>query len=292
MNEYWKWPEAVWISDAIDWRSAGQITAGVDLGTSSTQAVILCDGALFAYSNLRTGADFKKTAESALGQLLDAAGMKLTDIRGVGGTGFGRKNITAATKLFDEVHCHAKGARFMYGPEVHTVLDLGGQFFKAALLYDWDRVRDIMINDTCGNGEGRNLEMICDILEVPITEIGDLSLDVPFDPEPVSNTCWAFADTETVGLLGKPEYRSKPLTENQIFASHLFAIAWRAIGTVGRLAPLDTGDPSVTPKLGFTGGLAKVSGITKRIEREFHTEAAVSDIDPMLAGAIGAALLV
>ena len=63
------------------------------------------------------------------------------------------------------------------------------------------------------------------------------------------------------------------------------------LGVVGKLAPLDVGELKIDGRLGFTGGLAKNPGITRRIERELKAEAAVSEYDPMLAGAIGAALL-
>ncbi len=81
------------------------------------------------------------------------------------------------------------------------------------------------------------------------------------------------------------------MTANEVYASALFAVAWRTLGTIGKLQPLDVGDIKVYEKLAFTGGMAKNVGITKRIERELRTEALTSRYDPMLAGAIGAALL-
>jgi benzoyl-CoA reductase subunit A len=81
------------------------------------------------------------------------------------------------------------------------------------------------------------------------------------------------------------------VTLHEVYASHLFAIAWRILGVIGKLQPLDIGDVKVYEKLCFTGGLAKNAGVTKRIERELGTTALTSAYDPMLAGAIGAALL-
>jgi benzoyl-CoA reductase subunit A len=179
----------------------------------------------------------------------------------------------------------------MFGPDVHTVVDMGGQTIKGIRLYDWDRIQDFFMNDKCATGMGRNLEFLCDTLQVPIVDIGEKSLDVVKDPEPVSTTCYAFADSETMGLFGRPEFRAAPLTENEVYAMHVFAIAWRVLNTVGKLQPLDVGDITIYPKLGFTGGLAKNPGITKRIERELNVTALTSHYDPMLAGAIGAALL-
>jgi predicted CoA-substrate-specific enzyme activase len=220
------------------------------------------------------------------------SGVSLSDIERIGATGWGGRNVPNAAKVMDEVHCHMKGARFMYGPQVHTVVDLGGQTCAAIRVYDWDRVWDFMMNDKCATGFGRNIEFVCDLMEVPIEEIGAKSLEVEQDPEPVATSCYCFAETETMGLFGRPEFKSAQLTENEIYAKHIFAVAWRILGTIGKIQPLDVGDVKIHhPELAFTGGLAKNIGITKRIERELGTTAMTSEYDPMLAGAIGAALL-
>ena len=291
-QEYWKWPETSFTSKEIDWKKAGRITAGVDVGSTSTQAAIMCDETLFGYASIHTGADFKKAADEVIAKAMGGSGMGVKDIGTIVATGWGAANVAYATKTMDEVSCHAKGGRFMYGPAVHTIVDLGGQTVAAIRLYDWDRVWDFFMNDKCATGMGRNVETVCDLMQVPIEDIGALSLDVPNDPEPVSTTCYAFAQTETMGLLGRPEFRAEPLTINQVYASHLFAIATRALGTIGKLQPLDVGDLAVYKELGFTGGLAKNHGVTKRIERDLKVTALTSEYDPILAGAIGAALLV
>ena len=290
-KEYGKWPETSWVSQEIDWKNEGELVAGIDIGTTSSQAVVFCGGKIFGYANKHTGADFKNAAKVVLDAAIAGSTMRIEDIPVIAGTGFGKQNIGFATKLFDEVHCHAKGARCMYGPEVRTVVVMGGQTGKAIRLFEWDRVRDFFFNDKCATGMGRNLEILCDIMHIDITEIGPKSLEAEKDPEPVSTTCWAFADTETLGLFGRPEFRAEKLSEAEIYASHMFAIAWRILGVVGKLSPRDVGDIKIDGGLAFTGGLAKNPGITKRIERELGVKAAESEYDPMLAGAIGAALL-
>ena len=287
---YGKWPESSGVSSKVDWKKAKAITAGVDLGTTSAQCAVLCDGELFAWANIRVGASFKKAAEDVVAKALDGTGLTVDKIGTIVATGFARENVAYATKTMDEVHCHAKGGRFMYGPEVHTVVDLGGQTMKAIRLYDWDRVQDIAINEKCATGQGRNIEQMCNLLQVPITEIGEKSLDVKGDPEPVSTTCYNFARTETMGQF-RPEFRADSLTENEVYATHMLAVAWRMLGAIGKMQPLDPGEVMVYEALGFTGGLAKNVGITKRIERELRVTALTSEYDPMLAGAIGAALL-
>ena len=55
--EYWKWPESRWTAPDKDWKKASLITAGVDVGSVSSQAVIMVDGELFAYASMRTGSN-------------------------------------------------------------------------------------------------------------------------------------------------------------------------------------------------------------------------------------------
>ena len=289
-HEYGRWPESSWTSDKIGWKEAKTITAGVDIGTTSAQSAIFCDGELFGWANIRIGACFKNAADVVIAKALGDSGLTTDKISIIAATGFGRDNAEYASIKLDEVHCHAKGARFMYGPGVTTVVDLGGQTMKAIRLYEWDRVRDITMNDKCATGQGRNIEQVCKLLHIPITEIGEKSLDVKADPEPVSTTCYAFAQTETMGQF-RPEFRAEPMTENEVYATHMLAVAWRMLGAIGKLQPLDVGEIMVYEDLGFTGGLAKNVGITKRIERELRVTVLTSEYDPMLAGAIGAALL-
>lgn len=276
-QEYWRWPESRWTSSDIDWKKAGTIAAGVDAGTTSSQAVIIVDNLLFGYASLHTGPDYGKSVRTALEQALGDSRMTTKDIQYIVGTGWGSRNIDSARKTVDEVHCHARGARFMYGPAVKTVVDLGGQTCKAIRLYDWESVRDFMINDKCATGMGRNIEVMADLLQVPIQEMGERSLAVAKDPEPVSTTCFAFADTEAIGLF-REGYR-----EGEVLAAYLFSIAYRIYGMVGRVNP--------EKEMAFTGGLAKNTGITRRLEREMGMTALISEYDPQLAGAIGAALI-
>ena len=289
-QKFGKWPESSWTSDRIDRKSSKMITAGVDVGTTSAQSAVFCDGELCGWANIRVGASFKRAADEVLSMALAGSGLNVDNIDKVAATGFGRDNAGYASTKLDEVHCHAKGARFMYGPKVHTVVDLGGQTLKAIRLYDWDRVRDIAMNDKCATGQGRNIEQMCGLLQVSITEIGEKSLDVKADPEPVSTTCYCFAQTETMGQF-RPEFRAEALTENEVYAAHMLAVAWRMLGAIGKLQPLEPGEIMVYEDLGFTGGLAKNPGITRRIEKELRVTALTSEHDPMLAGAIGAALL-
>ena len=276
-REYWKWPESRWTSNDIDWRRAGTITAGLDIGSVSSQAAVLCDDKLYCYSNNYTGPEIHDNAKDTLDRALDNTGLTLNDIQFAVSTGFGGDRVDFAGARANEITCHARGARFMHGPGVMTVVDLGGQTGKAMKLYEWDRIRDFTVNDKCAVNMGYGIEILADLLQVPIEEIGERSLSDSEDPEPVSTTCHVFATTETMGLL------REGMPEQQVLASHMFALSWRLYALIGRISP--------EKELAFTGGLAKNPGIVKRLERDMKMQALTSGYDPQLAGAIGAALI-
>jgi predicted CoA-substrate-specific enzyme activase len=278
-DEFWRWPESIWKSTNIDPRKAKSAVAGLDVGTMSTQAVVMCDGAVFSYANMRTGSNgSNEIATQAMQKALDAGGLKLADVRYTVATGFGRKKVKFAQKAVNEIACHAKGARFMFGPTVRTVVDLGAWTNKVIALTEYGAVADFAVNDKCAAGFGEGIEVFADLMQVPIEEMGERSLAVKEEPNlPVSTTCRIFSNTEAVGLL------RGGAKEDVMLATYLYAIAWRLFSLAGRIEN--------KPDLAFTGGMAKNSGIAKRLEKYMKMTALTSSYDPQLAGAIGAALV-
>ena len=128
--EFWRWPETNWVNPDIDWKKGKYITAGVDVGSVSTQAVIMVDGEFYAFGNTRTGSNSPNSAKNGMDYSLEKTGLKLENIDYCIGTGYGRVNVTMAQQAITEISCHARGANFMYGPEVRTVMDMGGQDCK------------------------------------------------------------------------------------------------------------------------------------------------------------------
>jgi bzd-type benzoyl-CoA reductase Q subunit len=277
-DEYWRWPESTWKSADIDPKKANTVVAGVDVGVISTQAVVMCDGELLSFANMRTGPNGSNdSAARAMEKALQAGAIRLQDVQYTVATGFGRKKVLFAQKSINEVACHAKGARFMFGPTVRTVLDMGAWSSKAIKLNEYGGISDFAVNDKCAAGFGEGIEVMAELVQVPIQEMGERSLAVEKDPElPVSTTCRIFANTEAIGLL------RSGTKENDMLATYLYAVAWRMFPLIGRVDPKQG--------LAFTGGVAKNVGVVKRLETALEMTALSSKYDPQLAGAIGAAL--
>jgi len=281
--EYWKWPEEEGVSTGVDCKKAAVIAAGVDIGAVSSKAAIMCDGELAAYSIIRTEADSKASAQKALDKALKAAGLEIGGVHKIVSTGYGRSNASFANGTKTEIACHARGAQYMYGPTVRTVLDMGGQDTKAIQCDQYGNVVAFIMNDKCASGTGRGIETFADMVAIPIQDIGQTSLEVDEDPEPVSSTCITYANSMAVQLM-----RRAP--KNKVLAAYCFSIAWRDYILLQRLAN-QSANGSVEQDLAITGGVAKNNGIVSRIERELGLEALpVKKGDPQIAGAVGAAL--
>jgi bzd-type benzoyl-CoA reductase Q subunit len=275
-QEFWRWTETNWSSPDIHWNDAKFITVGIDVGSVSSQAVVAVDGQIFAFGNMRTGSDSPDSARNALNFALEATEMPEDRIAYCIGTGYGRVNVPMADRSITEIACHARGANFIYGPEVRTVLDVGGQDIKAIQCDERGKVTNFLMNDKCAAGTGRGMEVFSDLLGVPITDVGDRSFDVKEEPQAVSSTCVVYAKSEATGLL------RKGWSTEQVLAAYCRAMAERIHSLVERIG--------VQPEFAITGGMAKNRGVIDRLMPMIGLEPAKTEWDTQIAGAAGAAL--
>ncbi len=277
-KEFWKWTESNWENPDLNWRNSKYITAGVDVGSVSSQAVIVADGDILAYGNMRTGSDSPSSAINALNFALKAVdGMKQSNINYCIGTGYGRVNVPFADRSITEIACHARGANFLYGNKVRTVLDVGGQDIKAIQCDEKGKVLNFLMNDKCAAGTGRGMEVFSDLLGIPIQEVGGKSFEYEGEePEAVSSTCVVYAKSEATGLLRKGWSKEK------VLASYCKAMAERIYSLVERVG--------VKPEFAVTGGMAKNIGVMNRLMSIIGLKRMTTSWDTQIAGAAGAAL--
>ncbi|MDZ4247428.1 MAG: benzoyl-CoA reductase, bzd-type, subunit Q, partial [Dehalococcoidia bacterium] len=277
-KEYWRWPEYRKTVSDKDWKSAKMITGGIDVGSVSSKAMIFVDNEPFAFSLMRTGSSSPDSAINAMNWAMEGTGMEMKDINYFVGTGYGRINIPFAKKTITEIACHGRGANFIWGPSVKTILDMGGQDCKAIHVDEKGKVTQFLMNDKCAAGTGRGMEVFADLLGIPIEEVGEMSLTVDEEPPAVSSTCVVFAKSEGLGLLRQGWSKAK------VLAAYCSAMAHRVVTLLDRVG--------VEKDFVCTGGISKNIGVVSRIEKELNIKALPIDpkYDPQLAGATGACL--
>lgn len=276
-QEYWRWTESNWMNPDIHWNDARFVTLGIDVGSVSSQAVIMADGKIFAYGNMRTGSNSPNSARNVLDFALEGTGMPQNRLDYCVGTGYGRVNVPFADRTVTEIACHARGAHLMYGNGVRTVLDVGGQDIKAIQCDEKGKVAHFLMNDKCAAGTGRGMEVFSDLLGVPIMEVGDRSFAFEGqEPAAVSNTCVVYAKSEATGLL------RKGWSLEEVLAAYCKAMAERIYELIERLG--------VKAEFAVTGGLAKNRGVMDRLMPMVGLKRLQTRWDTQIAGAVGAAL--
>lgn len=249
------------------------IAVGIDAGAATTKAVLLADGVISRSIVEPTGFDFSAASQRIFDNLLKDTGITKTDIGAIGATGYGRDNITFATKKISEITAHARGVYYLY-PEVRGIIDIGGQDSKIIVVKD-GKVLDFLMNDRCAAGTGKFLEHTARALEISVAELGDIAL-LSKSPASINSMCTVFAESEVISL------RAKGFSKEDIAAGLVESIA-RRVAVMAKQKEL-------RDHVALVGGVAKNSGIKTALEKELGVELYVPP-DPQTTGAIGAALI-
>jgi (R)-2-hydroxyacyl-CoA dehydratese activating ATPase len=248
--------------------------AGVDVGSTQTKCVILDEsGAIVARSLVDTGANVTRAAERSFAAGLEKAGISRDAVACVVGTGYGRFKVTFGDLQITEISCHAKGASLLF-PGTRTVIDMGGQDAKGIKVRDGE-VLDFVMNDKCAAGTGRFLATAAEALDMPLDDIGRLSLAARF-PVRLSTVCTVFVESDIMSYLAAGKK-----VEDILGGIH-GAIAARTIALVRRVG--------IDPEITFTGGVSLNVGMVRALEERLGQRLNVSE-DSHYMGAIGAAAL-
>lgn len=253
------------------------VAGGVDIGSTTAKCVVIADDNIIAGPILPTGANPTQAGEKALKETLLKLKNPHAEKKYIVATGYGRVNAPFADITVTEISCHGRGAHYL-NPDTHTVIDIGGQDFKAIALNDYGKIVDFSLNDKCAAGTGRFLEFASKlVLEVPLEEMGELSLKAK-NPAEISSTCTVFALTEIVSLL------AEGTTKEDVIAGLHNAISQR-VGVMAKKVGLK-------PSVMLTGGVSKNLGLKRALSKELDINVHTPEkIDPQLVGALGAAII-
>ena len=250
------------------------ITLGVDIGSLTGKAVIFKDNEILAWDIILTGPDSMETGKTVTENVLNKAGLKLEDMEFIVSTGYGRIVIPFAHKNISEISCHAKGAHYFF-PTARTILDMGGQDCKAIRCDENGKVTDFVMNDKCAAGAGRSMGIMADFVNVPLEQMGELSLQAAGDGVPISSMCVVFARSEVIS------YLREGVSKSEVLAGACEALASRVRGLLTRVG--------IQNDFVISGGIAKNPGVVKRLEQKLNNPANICH-EPQIVGALGAAI--
>ncbi|MBN1381733.1 MAG: 2-hydroxyglutaryl-CoA dehydratase [Deltaproteobacteria bacterium] len=249
------------------------ITAGIDIGSSTSKAVLIDEGDMLSYSIMPTGAESVNSARRVMADVLDKAGISAKDVSYILATGYGRVIVPFANEALTELTCHARGAHFLF-PNVRTILDMGGQDCKAIRCDANGQLLNFVMNDKCAAGTGRFLELIARVLGVSLDALSDLALKATATIK-INSTCAVFAKSEVTSLIREGKNRC------DVIAGLHDAIAMRVFNLLRGVG--------IESQLAITGGLGKNKAIIREIEKKTDLNCMIAE-EPQIVGALGAAL--
>jgi predicted CoA-substrate-specific enzyme activase len=177
------------------------ITAGIDVGSTYTKAVLLDgSGNIVARHVHQTGFKLAQVAEKCFNEVIEMAGLQRSDIEYVIATGFGRHQVGFKDLHVTDLTASARGAHKLF-PGTRSVLDVGGQTMKAIRLEDeGGMVKSFRLNDKCAAGTGAFLEKTARYMGYETADIGPL-LMTSRSPVEISGVCAVFAESEVINQL-------------------------------------------------------------------------------------------
>lgn len=252
------------------------VYAGLDGGSTYLKAALIDhNGHVLRTGVKSTGIDNNGGAKVLLQQLCREIGVSVPDYTMA--TGYSRKILEVADDDVSEITAHAYGVRITapHGYHPGLIVDIGGQDSKVIYLDDQYHVKNFSMNDKCAAGTGKFMEVIAQILETTIDQVGPISLEST-TPCDINSTCVVFAQSEVISLV------ARKFDRRDILAGMHASMARRIVKMIRK--------NELNGDILMTGGGAMNIGLRRAFEDELMRDVYVATY-PQFNGAIGAALI-
>lgn len=250
------------------------ITAGIDMGAKTIKVLVLRDGEVAGRVIRPAGFDTARSAGEAMQEALTRAGVGRAEISTIVSTGAGREDAPDKDRSMSEVGSAARGAAHLFAG-ARMVIDVGAEEGRAIRCDERGKVIDFAVNEKCAAGAGAFTEAMARALEVPIEELGPLSLRST-QAVPMNAQCAVFAESEVVSMIHNNV--SKPDMARAVHD----AIASRIISMARKVGY----DPPVV----LIGGMARNAGFVDALKRGLDIDDLSIPEQPEFCSALGAAL--
>ncbi len=252
-------------------------TAGIDVGSTYTKAVLMDDQRQIIASDIRpTGFRLAEVARQVYDDCLEQAGLSADECSYVIATGIGRHRVDFKNLAVTDLTAGARGAHHFF-PGTRTVLDIGGQTMKASRTDEDALVQAFRLNDKCAAGTGAFLEKTARYMGFSTEEIGPL-MATARQPVPISGVCAVFAESEVINHL------SLGTAPSDIMQGAIESLTARSVQLMKRA--------KARPEYTLIGGILRFSTMGAAVESALGAPVNQLPGDScQLACAIGAAVL-
>jgi (R)-2-hydroxyacyl-CoA dehydratese activating ATPase len=246
---------------------------GIDVGAQSVKAVVFDKKEIIGWKVLITEEDADTAARHVYEDLLGELGIEKNDIQASLATGWGASAVSFTDGKSSEQICSARGARWLF-PAARTVVDIGAEGCRVMKLDANGVTEDFATNSKCASGTGAFIELGAVYLQVPIDQMGALSLAADGVAE-VSSTCAVFAESSIISNIHRGD------SKQNIAAGVHRAVAIRIMELIGRMGTI--------PDVVLVGGTAMNAGLVKALEQMAGVTFRIPE-QPRIVGALGAAI--
>ncbi len=252
-------------------------TAGIDVGSTYTKALILSDQFEIVGRALNsTGFKLAEIARRTYEQALKESGLEPKDTSYVISTGFGRHVVPFSDVAVTDLTASARGATFLF-PDTRTILDVGGQTMKASRLDANAKVKSFRLNDKCAAGTGAFLEKTARYMGFTTEEIGPL-VATSKEAVPISGVCAVFAESEVINQL------SLGAAPADIMHGAVSSLVARSVQLMKRV--------QMEPAFTLIGGILRFETMARLVREHLKAEVNVPRDDMVqFTTALGAAIL-
>jgi benzoyl-CoA reductase subunit D len=249
------------------------ITGGIDIGAKTVKVLLMQDGNVLAKSLVLAGLDTATATQQALDEALASGGLSRGQVQRFMATGTGRKDCAVTDQEITEVGAAARGILHVL-KSCRTVIDVGAEEGRSVRCDEKGKVIDFAYNEKCAAGAGAFAEGMARALQVPLEELGPLSLRSQRAVQ-MNAQCAVFAESEVVTLIHNKTPRE------DIARAVLDAVASRIISMVRKIG--------FEKDIALIGGMALNPGFVAAMKRGLEADVYVPP-DPEYIGALGAAL--
>ena len=251
---------------------------GIDIGSTTIKAIIIdADKQVLFKEYRRHNADIVTSGRLILNKILesfDGCKFRVT-LTGSVGMGYAER---LGYRFVQEVIAAVEVIHQKY-PDVHTLIDMGGEDSKMIFFED-GKIPDIRMNGSCAGGTGAFIDQTALLLNTTTQELNTLASNAD-TIYPIASRCGVFSKTDIQNLI------SRGAGKNNIAASMFHAVALQVIASLSR-------GMDIKQKVFFCGGpFAYLPELKKHFEKvlDIKEEDTILPEAPQFIPALGCALL-